>query len=480
VRILSGDIHLLDLRTRLPFRYGMVTMTSSPHAFVRVRLEHEGRESTGISADLLPPKWFTKNPDQPLDDEILEMLTCIERAIEHATDLIGNNPFDIWWQLHERQADWGRQQGLAPLLTHFGTSLVERAMLEAFCRNQGRPFAQLLHENRLGIELGRLHPELHGLQPADLLPSQPLPEIIARHTVGMLDPLETADISAQDRLNDGLPQSLTECIAEYGLRHFKIKLSGEVERDKVRLKRLAALLARHAPSDFAFSLDGNEQFHSAGEFRDYWQAVRCEPSLAEFLSHLMYVEQPLHRQVALDAAASGELATWSDRPPLIIDESDSDFDRLPVARSLGYAGTSHKNCKGVFHGVASACLTAWSRRQYPDRPAILSGEDLANIGPVALPADLAVCAALGISSVERNGHHYFAGLSMFPTEMQREMLAAHGDLYHTSPQDWPSLSIEDGRIQLGSVNSAPLGVGIEVRVEEFTPASEYRRNMMKR
>lgn len=477
MRILSGDIHLLDLKTRLPFRYGMVTMTSSPHAFVRVRLEVDGRESTGISADLLPPKWFTKNPDQPIDIEILEMLTCVEQAIEQAIDLYGENPFELWWQLRERQADWGHREGLAPLLTHFGTSLVERAMLDAFCRHARRPFAELLHENRLGINLGRVHSELLGLQPADLLPSRPLQQIIARHTVGMLDPLETDEILPQDRLHDGLPQSLTECIAAYGLRHFKIKLSGNVERDTQRLRRLAALLAHHAPPDFAFSLDGNEFFHSAAEFREYWKLIRSDSSLADFLSHLLYVEQPLHRQVALDEAASRELATWTDRPALIIDESDADIDSLPAARRLGYAGTSHKNCKGVFHGIASACLTAWSRRQYSDQPAILSGEDLANIGPVALPADLAVCAALGISSIERNGHHYFAGLSMFPAEIQREMLTAHGDLYHASPQGWPTLSIHEGRLQLGSVNAASLGVAINIPVEQFTPAVEYRRNL---
>ena len=55
---------------------------------------------------------------------------------------------------------------------------------------------------------------------------------------------------------------------------------------------------------------------------------------------------------------------------------------LPQALRLGYAGTSHKNCKGVFKGVANACLLAQLRREHPDQRILLSGEDLANIGPV--------------------------------------------------------------------------------------------------
>jgi hypothetical protein len=53
---------LLDVRTRLPFKCGIVTMTRTPHAFVRIWLEVDGKPATGIAADHLPPKRFTKDP----------------------------------------------------------------------------------------------------------------------------------------------------------------------------------------------------------------------------------------------------------------------------------------------------------------------------------------------------------------------------------------------------------------------------------
>src|SRR5207245_6817578 len=194
---------------------------------------------------------------------------------------------------------------------------------------------------------------------------------------------------------------LAECIRAYGLRHFKIKVSGAVESDVDRLCRLAEIIESHAPADYAFSLDGNEQFRSLADFRAFWDALGRRSELRRFFTHLLFVEQPIHRDVALRQDAVGGLADWPDRPPLIIDESDGEIESLPEALRLGYAGTSHKNCKGVFKGILNACLLAQRRREQPARSVILSGEDLATIGPVALLQDLTVCAALGITSVER-------------------------------------------------------------------------------
>jgi hypothetical protein len=161
---------------------------------------------------------------------------------------------------------------------------------------------------------------------------------------------------------------------------------------------------------------------------------------------------------------------------MIIDESDGELESLPQALGLGYAGTSHKNCKGVFKGVANACLLL-HRQPDPAGPGhVLSGEDLANIGPVALLQDLAVDAALGIRSVERNGHHYFAGLSMFPAAVQRQVLEHHADLYHPSRDCWPTLRIEDGSIQVQSVVEAPFGFRPRLDVEQFATLADWKRS----
>jgi hypothetical protein len=469
VRIEGGDIHRVDLRTRMPFKYGIATMTETPHVFVRLRVQVDGKPSVGIAADHLPPKWFTKNPEQPITDEILEMVHVIRHAVALAAGLQDDSPFDLWRQHYKAVAHWGLHESLPPLLTQFGASLVERAMIEAVCRAVDRSFAEMLRTNQFGIRLGELHEELKGHEPADFLPPQPRPTIIARHTVGLADPLTDADIPASERLADGLPQSLAGCIQTYGLRHFKLKVNGKLAHDCERLKRIAAIVAARAPADYAFTLDGNEQFHSLVEFVDYWSALAERAELSAFWPHLLFIEQPFHREVALLESAVGGLRAWLERPAIIIDESDAEMASLHAALRRGYAGTSHKNCKGVFKSVVNACLLAKRRRQRPAERIILSGEDLANIGPIALLQDLAVCAALGIESVERNGHHYFAGLSMFPAEVQRQIHDRHRDLYQSSRDGWPTLSIRDGMLDLRSVNAAPFGVGFELDVAQFQP-----------
>src|SRR5471032_1074796 len=57
VRLYERDVHL-----RMPFRFGVVTLTEAPQCFVSVRIElADGRSQWGAAAEMLAPKWFDKN-----------------------------------------------------------------------------------------------------------------------------------------------------------------------------------------------------------------------------------------------------------------------------------------------------------------------------------------------------------------------------------------------------------------------------------
>jgi L-alanine-DL-glutamate epimerase-like enolase superfamily enzyme len=458
IRVLAAQLYRADLQTRMPFKYGIATMTHVPHVFLRLTCEIEGRTHAGIAADHLPPKWFTKDPARDPADEIAEMIRVIRQAMRAAESIVAPTVFAFWRELYAQQATWGVASHLPPLLAHFGTSLVERSLLDAFARSRSTPLHRLLQDRALGVELGALYPELAGTSTKDWLPAEPLPKVFARHTVGLGDPLSAADIAPEAKLADGLPQALDDCIRHYGLRHFKVKIDGRAEADQQRLARLASIFAQHAPVDYACSLDGNESFHSIAAFREYWRELTANPALAGFMLHLLFVEQPFHRSVALDPAFGALSRDWHDRPPIIIDESDAELGSLRTALQLGYSGTSHKNCKGIFKGIANACRLQQLRQGQPGSRFMMSGEDLSNIGPVALLQDLAVQALLGITSVERNGHHYFAGVSFWPKEWQAALLNQHGDLYQSSERGWPTLAVREGELALRSVNAAPFGV----------------------
>ena len=465
ITLRDAELFRVDLHTRMPFRYGIATMTEVPHVILRLTFEIDGKAHAGLAADHLPPKWFTKDPARALQDEIDEMLVVLHAAVTNARGVRAATPFAFWRELYAAQMAWAKVQGLPPLLSNFGTSLVERALIDAFCGARGATLASALSENLFGVDLGALRPELAGTQPRDWLPAAPAPEGFARHTIGLSDPLDANEIAPADAVHDGLPQALADCIRFYGLRHFKIKINGELARDRSRLARMAEIFAAECGGDYAFTLDGNESFMTAAAFPDYARTLLAAPELAALWPKLMFIEQPWHRSVALSTEVGDALRAWSGRPPIIIDESDAELRSVPDALALGYAGTSHKNCKGVFKSVANACLLAWRRAR--GQPGLLSGEDLSNVGPVALLQDLAAAAALGVTSVERNGHHYFAGLAQFPAPWQAHMLTRHGDLFTRHAEGgWPRLDVRAGKIALGSVNAAPFGVacGLDLSV----------------
>jgi len=459
IRVLATATHTVAMRLRMPFRYGIATLTDLPHLFVQTQVEVDGQVVAGVAADGLAPKWFTKLPQTSLAQDTAELLDVIAAACRFAECAApAATVFALWQAIYAEQAAWGQAQGYPPLLWGFGVSLIERTLIDAWCRAKGMALAQVVRNNALGIRLDAIHADLHGYEPVAFLPAQPLRSIIVRHTVGLSDPITDAEISELERLADGLPHSLESNIRSYGLTHFKIKLSGDGDKDLARLIALAQTIERLCPT-FAFTLDGNEQYHAVETFRAAWLAITQTPQLQNFLRHLLFVEQPLHRDVALRENTGIALHNWPERPAMIIDESDGELTSVCLARQCGYVGTSHKNCKGVFKGIANAC---WLRHT----GGLLSGEDLCNVGPVALLQDLAVVATLGIEHVERNGHHYLRGLSMYPSTLQHQVVAQHADLYHWQRQNFASLKVRNGIVDIGTVVDAPFGYHIDW---EFTP-----------
>jgi hypothetical protein len=463
------EFFVLRTRTRFPFRYGIASMTDVPHVFVRTEVTSGGTSTVGVAAEGLPPKWFTKNPETTFEQDLPEMLESIGHAAALALECAAQPVcfFDLWHELNRRQFEWAPSRAMPTLVAGLGVALAERVVLDGLCRVAGAPVHRMLAENRLGLRMGEIYDELKGLELHDLLPHRPLDACYVRHTIGLADALSPGELTPRDRVDDGLPQDVEASIRAYGLRYFKLKLSGVDQRDMRRLIDVARLLERRTGGEFYVTIDGNENFEDFDAFRSFWERVTAEPALAEIRRRTIAVEQPVHRDRALGDNAGRALQRWPDRPPLIVDESDGAIGDVPRALELGYAGASYKNCKGIVKGIANACLLAARRRQ--GRAALLTGEDLCNLGPLALQQDLAMMAILGIDHVERNGHHYYRGLSMFPRDWQDAVLRTHDDFYALDAGEFARLRIENGRISLASLNRAPFGVEPQLDVSAFAP-----------
>ncbi|MCY1553138.1 hypothetical protein D9M68_895920 [compost metagenome] len=124
------------------------------------------------------------------------------------------------------------------------------------------------------------------------------------------------------------------------------------------------------------------------------------------------------------------------------------------ARALGYTAVSSKSCKGFYKSVVNAARCAhWNASEKANRY-FLSGEDLTMQAGIGVQQDLALVGWLGLSHVERNGHHYVNGLAAVPQAEQRALSQLHPGLYETS-DGATRLALRDGQLDLSSLATAP-------------------------
>ena len=476
-RVEGFEFWVLPMRTRFPFRYGVARLTWLPHVVVRSTIVWRGQRHEGLASEGLPPKWFTKRAEESFEEELAQMVAVIQNAARLAKNAgARERGLGEWWRdLNEEQAAWAGLRQVPGLLAGLGSSLIERAVLDGLCRAWGGPLHELVKSPAWIPDWGVVRPELGQVPAAAFLPAMPARQIRVRHTVGLGDWLTDEEIPGEERLEDGLPQSLEASVRTYGLTHFKIKFSASTAEEEERLSRIFAVLDATAGPDWLCTLDGNEAFTDVEAFRQAFGRLQGDPALAAGLRRVLFVEQPLRRDCCLEPSVGALLRGWPEAPPLLLDEGEDDTVAWPRALELGYVGVSHKNCKGVLKGLGNAGLTHLANQRDGGRR-FVSGEDLANVGPVALNQDLAVQALLGVPHVERNGHHYFAGLSMWDAGVREAVLSGHGDLYEEHPRGFPVAAIRSGRMTLESVNKAPFGCGLGTDwVDQLEPLDRWIR-----
>jgi hypothetical protein len=160
------------------------------------------------------------------------------------------------------------------------------------------------------------------------------------------------------------------------------------------------------------------------------------------VTSVVFIEQPIKRQNALAA----DVSPLSQEKPVIIDESDDSLDAFPRAKALGYRGVSSKTCKGLYKSLINAArCAAWGNGYF------MSGEDLTIQAGLALQQDLALVSILGLTHLERNGHHYVNGMAGLPADEQERFLTAHKDLYERS-HGAVRVRIREGNLQIASLD----------------------------
>jgi L-alanine-DL-glutamate epimerase-like enolase superfamily enzyme len=415
------DFFERDVVLRMPFRFGVVTLTESPQAFARARIRlQDGREAQGAAAELLAPKWFDKNPELSNADNFEQL----RASMKHAREIYFSGGLNT---------AFARSRPTVGLVENYGPALLDRALLDALCRALGISFYEAVRKNVPGIAFA-------GLDMQSFLEKlRPQRQIAARHTVGLVDPITSLD--NKNPVNDGLPETLEEVIARYGHRWFKLKVGGDVKADVERLSAIAGVLDR-IRDPYHASLDGNEQYADADGVVDLIKRFKAESRLKRLWSSIIFIEQPIKRQNALAA----DVSALAREKPVIIDESDDSLDAFPRAKALGYRGVSSKTCKGLYKSLVNAArCAAWGNGYF------MSGEDLTIQAGIALQQDLALVSVLGLTHLERNGHHYVNGMADLSKAEQERFLNSHEDLYERS-HGAVRVRIREGNLQIASLD----------------------------
>jgi hypothetical protein len=459
VKLEQVDRFERDVRLRLPFRFGVITVTESVQAIVRVRISLAGgRTSEGVAAEALAAKWFEKSPEFTDAQNLDQLRQSLDIAIDHYKAHGSDTPFGLFSSTYLAQQARGAQLGLNPLVAAYGPALLDRAILDALGKATGQSFATMIAANVPGIEATDLTPDIKDahLQPflAGLKPGE---TIDLRHTVGLVDPLTAADRPASERVNDGLPETLEEVVSHYRGRYYKLKVGGNIEADLDRLSRIAAVLDAGA-GDYRVTFDGNEQYDDIDGIVELWRKVEEASALARMVQATLFIEQPIKRAAAL----SRPVTALSEYRPVIIDESDGELSTFPTALTLGYSGVSSKNCKGFYKSILNRARVERLNAEVGSTRYFMSAEDLTTGPGTSVQQDLALVSLLGLSHVERNAHHFIDGMSGMPEGEQKAFVAKHPALYDKQPGKPGRLKAKGGRLALGSLGCPGFAVGVDL------------------
>jgi hypothetical protein len=430
---------------RMPFRFGVITVRDGIQAVVRARIQDEsGREGWGMTAETLAAKWFDKDAALSDADNQHQLRRALEIAEAQSLAAGFNTAFGHYADGYATHAAACAAEGLNPLVASFGRALWDRAAFDALLRMQGLSFDAGLRANLGGMAPHAVIPDLAGFDFAAMLARTPRPgRLHARHTVGLVDPITAAD--QEERLGDGLPETLEAVAGAYRHTYWKLKVGGHVAADVERLCRIASVLDRlHG---YHATLDGNEQYEDAEGALALWRAMQAEPRLTRLCASILFIEQPVKRARALETGMSALAAAR----PVIIDESDGALDAFVVAKGLGYAGVSTKACKGIWRSLINLARC----RQWGDGH-FMSAEDLTTLAGICVQQDLALVSAMGLAHVERNGHHFIDGFSGRPKAEAVRFMEAHPDLYADTPRG-PRLRIREGALEIGSLAAPGFG-----------------------
>ena len=404
---LEHSTQLLPYRT--PIKFGGRVVTDAVLVNVELEVEsRDGRIGGGYGSMPMGNVWAWPTSAVSTEQTLQAMLKFADvLADKIARDSFIGHPLDItrhWHAWHAEiaadvQSSLDIAEPMPALAQMVAASPFEAAIHDALGKTIGQNSYNLLGADYVERDLSHyLTSEFAGEYLDRYTLRQPKPKMPLYHLVGALDPLVESDIN--QRINDGLPETLGEWITADGLTHLKIKLNGDdLAWDVARVAAVDRVAsetqARLGVEKWHYSLDFNERCQNVEYLLEFLR--RIQEAAPKAMDRVQYVEQPTHRD--LRAHPDNKMHKAAEIKPVVIDESLVDLETLQLAREQGYSGVALKACKGH----TEALLMGAAAQKYG---LFLCVQDLTCPGYSFLHSASIAARMPTIAAIEGNGRQY--------------------------------------------------------------------------
>lgn len=425
-----SDIRIVDVQTsvnrtdyRTPMKFGGRVVVDVTLYDVDITVETgDGKQATGHGSMPVGNAWGW--PSQIVDGtKTLEAMINLGDAVASALANSGltGHPVEIMHELARQYdslsdgvtSELQLGESMPKLAQLVSASPIDAAVHDAYGKVHGQNIYNLLGAEFANQDLAYyLNDDFAGLYLDQFTLREPKDSMPLYHLVGALDPLSDCDI--ENRLNDGVPETLSEWIAADGLTNLKIKLAGDdLDWDVDRVASIDQVSSEaqsaRGCSQWVYSLDFNEKCANVQYLIDFM--AKLQEVAPDALDRVQYIEQPTHRD--LRSNPENRMHDAAKIKPVVIDESLVDFESLLLAREQGYSGVALKTCKG--HGEAMIMGAAAIKYGL-----FLCVQDLTCIGFSFLHSASLAARIPTIAAIEGNGRQYCpagndAWASQFPS-----------------------------------------------------------------
>ncbi|MCA9237579.1 MAG: mandelate racemase/muconate lactonizing enzyme family protein [Planctomycetales bacterium] len=453
-------LYFLPVQTRMPLKFGAETLTSVTCARACVVVsDRAGRTAEGWGETPLSVQWVW--PSQISYESRHSALRDFTEQLAFAWATFDNpgHPLEIGADFQQRQlpallAGYNRSCPPAekmPLLAALVCcSPFDIALHDAYGQLLGRPTYETYTSEFMSRDLaGFLEPaagsnvSFAGRYPADYLAAVRDDHPPVWHLVGGLDALDSDHVDAP-RPDDDEPYLLDEWIDRDGLECLKIKLRGnDLNWDYDRLVAVSRVGfprgVRYLTADF------NCTVRDPAYVNEVLDRLRSdEPAVYD---SILYVEQPFPYELEHNQL---DVASVSQRKPLLMDESAHNWQLVRLGRTLGWTGVALKTCKTQTGALLSLC---WAKAH----GMYVMVQDLTNPMLAQVPHVLLAAHAETMMGVESNAMQFYPAAS-------RPEMAVHPGIYRR----------RGGRLDLSTLCGPGFGYRLDEIARELpTPAAEH-------